>query len=178
MALHSVAVALAALLGTASAVSMSQPGTASIQSASTNITVLAAGAEDAFVGNYTASVADIAACLPLSIKFYDAQRSGQVCFTPFKPLRCPFRPCVPASNWAPAKLAPGQHPQQMVCLCRCQPRMRVLPGGRTPASMTRSMVASMTQVLRPFGRQEGRTCFKCHHICSFPLPVDTFTDAI
>ncbi|KAK9822989.1 hypothetical protein WJX81_001643 [Elliptochloris bilobata] len=70
--------ALAALLGTAGGVSMSQPSTASIQDASSNKTVLAAGAEDAFVGNYTASAADIAACLPLSIKFYDAQRSGRV----------------------------------------------------------------------------------------------------
>ncbi len=77
-ALWAAAAALAALLRPAGGVSMSQPSTASIQSASQNVTVLAAGAEDAFVGNYSAGAADVAACLPLSVKFYDAQRSGKV----------------------------------------------------------------------------------------------------
>ena len=77
-ALLSTAGALVALLSPTSGVSMSQPSTASIQSASSNQTEAPAGAESVFVGNYSAGAVDIAACLPLSVKFYDAQRSGRV----------------------------------------------------------------------------------------------------
>lgn len=87
MALLGAACALAAMLSPASGVSMSQPSTASIQRASSNKTELSAGAESAFVGNYTAGDDDVAACLPLSVKFYDAQRSGRV-----RSLRTPL-PC-------------------------------------------------------------------------------------
>ena len=78
MAFLGAACALAAMLSPTSGVSMSQPSTASIQTASSNKTELPAGAESAFVGNYTAGADDVAACLPLSVKFYDAQRSGRV----------------------------------------------------------------------------------------------------
>ena len=82
------AVLLAAACVPAQAVSMYQPGLGSILKASRpptlNNSASAPGpapgthAEGAPLNVYSTSASAVAACLPLSVKFYDAQRSGQV----------------------------------------------------------------------------------------------------
>ena len=84
------AVLVAAACMPAQAASMYQPGLGSILKASRplslNSSALAPGpapdaqAEGAPLSVYSTSASAVAACLPLSVKFYDAQRSGQVLY--------------------------------------------------------------------------------------------------
>lgn len=85
------AAALLAVICTvpAQGASLYQPGLGSVlkamQSGGYNASQGAHSEQSGVLSTYSASAAAVSACLPLSVKFYDAQRSGQVqlpCLTP------------------------------------------------------------------------------------------------
>ena len=103
------AVLLVAACVPAQAVSMYQPGLGSILKASRplmlNTSAYAPGpapdaqAEGAPLSVYSTSASAVAACLPLSVKFYDAQRSGRV--LPRVPWRLPSEACPACGSLIP-----------------------------------------------------------------------------
>lgn len=124
---------------------MYQPGLGSILKASRplmlNNSAYAPGpapdaqAEGAPLNVYSSSASAVAACLPLSVKFYDAQRSGQVLQAFCGALESPNR-SVPG-RWVFNTLGDWMHRYRQVT--------RACRGARTRGCSTRCSAASTTQ---------------------------------